>query len=224
MEPSLPQEPQEEQLQAVPNDKKKKYILVLVGIICLILVFAWLSSLFSKYMEVVNLVSITPTPEAEVSVVTQAPMEKKEVVDERPIGSLPYSYISGVGGQSLWVEKGFPTSNLTLRTFESLDNCLRLDINDAGPLNKPLELYLSETYQLPNPINAESFYKTQYVIPGYKSITIGPMGAGEVSHTAIQVNGRIISADVWAGKTPSAPECITPETDQAQTIIQSIQF
>lgn len=162
-----------------------------------------------------------PTTET-VTPSTNTGSSGKEVVDERPIGSLPYSYVSAVNTGSEWVESGIPEKT-ALRNFKSVDECFSLGIVDAGPLNKPLELYLSETYNLPTPINPEALHNPQYSIPGYKSITIGPMGVGEASHTAIQVNGRIITADVWA-RDLSVPHCNNPDKDQAKDIIESIRF
>lgn len=144
--------------------------------------------------------------------------------DDRPLGSLPYGYVSFVDIGNDWIEKGISGQKNNLREFVSVDECYDVFINDLGSLNTDVETFAAEFYQIPSiPTNSKALYKTQYKIEDSESITIGPMGFGEISNTVIGHKGRVIGVSVNLDGSASSEKCVLPETS-IQNLIESVRF
>ena len=209
---------QENSSVSVPQSQKDlmKHLLVVAGMLLL----AVLSGLGGYFL------GVKQSKNKEVYQAVSSVDSTSSTADQLPIDSLPYNYIKSVNIDQNWVERGIKQDPRSLREFDSTNHCATVYIIDLGPLTSDLEKFVSQQYQLPFPINQEALYKTQYKIGDYTSITIGPMGQGEVNNTIIDFAGRALAVSTILnlpdGVQTELSSCTFPEAS-AQQLIESIR-
>lgn len=125
-----------------------------------------------------------------------------------------------------WAESPTKQRADLLAEYVSSDGCATVYVSDLGSLSTTPEVFAAKYYQISSGVvNPEAKYKVQYVFPGHPSITIGPMGMGEVSNSIVGVSGRAISVSAVlnildGGPTPFS-NCVFPESS-AETLIESL--
>lgn len=164
---------------------------------------------------------MTPAP-IPIAVV-ESPAQQPGMMDTMPADTsapLTYEFVKGVSLDNSWTERGIPLRSNSLREFESTDQCTAIYVSDLGALPMELESFIGEYYQVPVPIPQETYFATQYQVGQYPAVTIGPMGAGQVSNTVVDVRGRAVGINVELSGTPGC----TSEPAEVKTVIESIKF